>query len=93
MNYLDLFNGLGRRVKPAASAFVPAAALELPIADTGLDSLDVTLLSVYVCELFGIPEAIGKELSPKTFAEIAGFIDRHGTRAPASLDEAFAALD
>lgn len=92
MNYLELLNGLGQRVKPSASAFVPATSLEAPLADTGLDSLDVTLLAVYVCELFGIPEAIGKDFAPRTYSDIITFIDRHGTRVPASLDEAFAVV-
>ena len=92
MNYLDLLNGLGRRVKPATSAFRPAEALEAPQGETGLDSLDVTMLAVYVCELFAIPEAIGKDFAPKTFADVVAFIDQHATRRPASLDEAFAAV-
>ena len=92
MDYLTLLNALGGRVKPSANGFQPATSLDAPIADTGLDSLDVTLLAVYLCELHGIPEAVGKNLAPRTFSDIARFVEAHRTRAPASVEEALAQI-
>jgi hypothetical protein len=91
-DYLDLMNRLGAYVKPRANAFHAAQALGEPLADTGLDSLDIVLLSVYTCEIFGIAEELGKSLTPKTFAELVSFVQTHQTRMPASVDEAMASV-
>jgi acyl carrier protein len=91
LDMLALFNGLSTRIK--AKGTRPAAQLDEKLADTGLDSLDVVLLSVYVCEIFGIPEKIGKTMEPVRFADVAAFIATHRTREPASLEEAFAVVD
>ena len=90
MDYLTLFNGVARQVKPARSAFRDAANLEDKIADTGLDSLDSVLMAVYLCEIFNIPEEVGKAFNPVTFGDIAAFVQTHATRMPASVEEALA---
>jgi hypothetical protein len=91
MNYLALFNGLGKRVKPMA--YRDAARLDERFQDNGMDSLDVIVLCIYACEVFGIPEEIGKNLNPQTYAELARFAEEHRTRTPASVDEALALVD
>jgi hypothetical protein len=91
MNYLELFNGLGQRVKPVT--YRPVARLDAPLREQGLDSLDVVLLCVYACEVFGIPEATGKALNPASFEDIRAFVEKHGTRKPASAGEALALVD
>lgn len=93
MDYLKLLNGLARRIKPAHSAYREAAALDEQLGDTGLDSLDVVLLAVYVCETFGIPEEVGKTLNARTFEDIVRFAETHGTRVPGSVEEALAAFE
>lgn len=91
LDMLALLNGLASRIKP--SGIRPAADLNEPLGNTGLDSLDVVLIAVYVCEIFGIPEEIGKTLVPSSFGDVAAFIAIHGTREPASLEEAFAVVE
>lgn len=91
LDLLALLNGLAVRVKPRGIR--AAASLEEKLADTGLDSLDIVLISVYVCEVYGIPEAVGKTLHPSTFADVAAFITAHMQREPATLEEAFAVVD
>ena len=91
LDLLALLNGLAVRVKPRGIR--PATSLEEKLADTGLDSLDIVLISVYVCEVYGIPEAVGKTLHPASFADIAAFISAHLQREPATLEEAFAVVD
>ena len=93
IDYLLLLNGLARRVKPARSAFRDAAELDEKLADTGLDSLDTVLMTVYLCEMFGIPEKIGNTLVPVTFADVVSFIEANRTRMPDSVDAALATVD
>jgi hypothetical protein len=91
MNYLELFNGLGKRVKPIA--YKDAARLEERFQENGMDSLDVIVLCIYACEVFGIPEEIGKNLNPQTYADLQRFVEEHRTRMPATVDEALARVD
>jgi hypothetical protein len=91
VNYLELFNGLGTRVKPVT--YRPADALSQRLQEHGLDSLDVVLLCVYACEVFGIPEETGKSLNPATFDDIRAFVEKHRTRTPASVAAALALVD
>jgi acyl carrier protein len=91
-DYLDLMNRLGTHVKPRANAFHAVQSLQEPLADAGLDSLDIVLLSVYICEIFGIAEELGKSLTPKTFAELVSFVQTHQTCQPASVEAAMASI-
>jgi acyl carrier protein len=91
-DYLELMNRLGAHIKPRANAFHPVASLDERLADAGLDSLDIVLLSVYTCEIFGIAEELGKSLTPRTFAELVTFVEVNHTRQPASVDEALASV-
>lgn len=91
-DYLELMNRLGTHVKPRANAFHAVQSLNEPLADAGLDSLDIVLLSVYTCEIFGIAEELGKSLTPRTFAELVSFVELHQTRQPVSVDAAMASV-
>src|SRR5262245_31207960 len=86
MDYVALFNGLGKRVKP--HTYREISALDGRLTDNGLDSLDVVLLCVYACEVYAIPEAVGKSLNPATFADIVQFVEQHRTRTPDSVEAA-----
>lgn len=90
MDYITLFNGVARQVKPARSAFRDASSLEEKLADTGLDSLDSVLMAVYLCEIFDIPEEAGKAFSPVTFGDVAEFVRANAKRMPSSVEEALA---
>lgn len=91
-DYLRLVNALARHVKPQRNAYREATASTDRVADSGLDSLDLVLLSVYLCEVFDIPEAVGKTLMPATFGDIVAFIEAHKARTPASVEEALAGV-
>ena len=75
MNYLELFNGLAQRVKPVTYKEIPA--LNARLRDHGLDSLDIVLLCVYSCEVFGISEEVGKTLNPASFEDSQAFLKSH----------------
>jgi len=91
MNYVELFNGIGERVKPAT--YVAVDRLDVAFKDQNLDSLDVVMFCVYACEVFGVAEETGKALVPATFQDIVAFVEKHGTRRPASARDALALID
>ena len=91
LDMLALLNGLATRVK--TSGLRGAANLEEKLEDAGLDSLDIVLLSIYVCEIFGIAEEAGKSLRPLTFGDLVRFAEEHATREPSSVESALAEID
>lgn len=89
MNFLDLFNAVARLAKPAvASELKPVTDPTVPIKDLGIDSLDMLMITVYLCEIYGISEEVGKGLKPASVAEVESFVNQHKTRQPSSVQEA-----
>ena len=58
------------------------------LKDAGLDSLDWLMMMLYLCEIYGIPEEIGKEFYPLTIQELYDLLMQHKTREPSSIEEA-----
>jgi acyl carrier protein len=88
MDKLELFHAVARVAKPVHLTYTPIASLETPFKEANIDSLDVLLISVYFCELYGIDEHIAKTLLPATPQEIFDFLDKYKTREPSSIEEA-----
>ena len=88
LNFLDLFNAVADVVRPIHVRYNPMPDKVTPIADYGMDSLDMLMTCVYMCELFGIPEEVGKEMVATTVQEMEDFIMAHKTQEPESIEAA-----
>ena len=87
MNFLELFNVVAKKARPIQTAWTPIEDVNTLITEYGLDSLDILMCSIYLCELFGIPEEVGKTLVADTVTNIEAFINEHKTQEPGSLEE------
>lgn len=90
MDFLELFNGVAGVAKPMN--FVAVGSKDTPFKETNIDSLDLLMVTVYMCELFGISEEVGKSLKPANVAEIEAFVAQHKTRQPSSVEEAVGSI-
>lgn len=88
MDELELFNRLARLARPAHTNYVPITDLNTPFPETGLDSMDGLMISIFYTDIYGVPEAVSKEFSFTTPAELLVLIHQHKTTEPASIDEA-----
>lgn len=88
MDRLELFNRLARKAKPEHIDLQPIETLDIPWADTGLDSMDALLVGIFVSDIYGIDEATAKEMQFSSPAELFALIDKHKTKEPASIEEA-----
>lgn len=88
MNDIDLFNRLARLARPAHTEYVPVETLDIPWPETGLDSMDSLMMSIFYSDIYGVPESVVKEFTPQTPAEMIALMKQHQTQEPASLDEA-----
>lgn len=92
MNFLELFNGVARVARPVHVAHTPVTDLNLNLAEYGLDSLDMLMICIYLCELYGIPEETGKEMPAETVQIIQDFILAHKTQEPESVAAALESI-
>lgn len=86
MDFLELFNAVTKIAKP--TNFVAVESKEKPFRETNIDSLDLLMVTVFMCELYGISEEIGKGLKPTNVTDIETFVTQHATKHPASVKEA-----
>jgi hypothetical protein len=86
--FLRLLNAVARVAKPFNDDYVEATSMSDGFANCGLDSLDMLLTGIYMCDAFAIDEEIGKTLQPKTVQEMYDFMMLHHKKMPASADEA-----
>ena len=88
INFLELFNAVAEVVRPIHVKYNPIPNMTDKIADYGMDSLDMLMVCVYMCELHGIPEEVGKDLQAVNVQEFQEFIDKHKTQEPESIEAA-----
>jgi acyl carrier protein len=102
MDRIELFNEVIKVAKPAGINRPTATDMNQDlVADLGLDSLDTLMLTIYLADIYGVPEEKLKELRPTeienldgtktksmTIAYVYDFMDANKTTEPASLEEA-----
>lgn len=92
MDDIELFNRLARIARPAHTEYKPIESLDIPLPETGLDSMDGLMLSIFYSDIYGVPESVAKEFSYTTPAELLALMKQHKTKEPATIEEAVEAV-
>lgn len=87
-DFLRLLNLVTRVAKPMCPTYDLAKSLDDNFADIDIDSLDALLLIIYMCDLFDVPEEIGKGFAPITVRNLYDLLMEHKTKVPESIEEA-----
>lgn len=91
MDKLKLFNSLIDVIVPVNSAGAKADSLDEPLADTGLDSLDLLMMGIYLGDIYGVTEETLKTIEPVIVLDMFTFMEEHKTKEPpATVEEALA---
>jgi acyl carrier protein len=88
MDKLELFNGLIAIVTPVNSRGAEAKSLDDPLKETGLDSLDLLMIGIYLSDIYGVPEEIAKTMEPTTVNDMFVFMEQHATKTPTNIHDA-----
>ena len=88
MNEIELFNQVARLARPAFRDYAPIESLNIPFPETGLDSMDGVMISIYLCEIYYIADEVAKEFSFTTPAELFALCHQHKTQEPESVEAA-----
>lgn len=62
--------------------------MEDNLAEVGIDSLDGMVMMMYLCELYGVDDAVSKEWHPETVGEIYNLLEANKSREPSSVEGA-----
>lgn len=88
MDFLELLHEVGKLAKPLHSEALAPPTWDGTFEDMNVDSLDLIVIGLYVCDIYGIPESVGKTMQIKTPADLKAFVDRHKTKEPESVQAA-----
>lgn len=88
MNDIELFNRLARLARPGHTEFVPLTDLDISWAETGLDSMDSLMMSIFYSDIYGVSEEVAKGFTPETPARMVALMKEHKTQDPVSIEEA-----
>ena len=101
MDKIALFNEVIKVAKPAGLTRPVATSLDQELVDLGLDSLDTMMLTVYLADIYGVPEEQLKELRPKeienqngtkvrsmTLSFVFDFMESRKTTEPETIEDA-----
>jgi acyl carrier protein len=93
INFIELFNMVSQVSRPAHAKEAPATSMEDKLADIGIDSLDGLIMTMYFCELYGIPEDDEtKEWHPTSVQEVFDYLMKRKTQEPESVAAAKEAI-
>ena len=92
MDHLKLFNEIIKVATPLNSNKAEATSLDQSLADTGLDSLDLLMVAIYLSEIFGVSEEQAKEVKAETVGEMINYMHFYRTKEPASVEEAIKSI-
>jgi acyl carrier protein len=88
MDKLELFNKLIAIVIPVNSMGATATSLDEPLAETGLDSLDLLMIGIYLSDIYGVDEEVAKTMQVTTVNDMFAFMEQHATKTPTNVQEA-----
>ncbi len=88
MDKLELFNSLITVVTPVNSMGAKGSSLDQPLKETGLDSLDLLMMAIYLSDIYGVPEEIAKTMQPTTVGDMFAFMEEHATKTPTNIHDA-----
>lgn len=92
MDFIKLFNEVSVVARPAHKGETAIVSLDEKFSDADLDSLDTLLIGIYMCEIYGISEEIGKTMKVSTPMEMYNFIEQNKTKEPESIEQAIKSI-
>lgn len=86
--FIELLNQVAKKAKPFHNELIPIETMDMDLKETGLDSLDMLMCTVYLCEIYDVEDEKSKEMVGATPQDLFDFLKEWGRRQPADLDQA-----
>ena len=88
-DFLKLLHEVAKKAKPFHNELLPIDSMDVIFTEVGLDSLDMLMCTVYLCEIYDVEDEKSKEMQAKTPREALDFLVANGRRQPESFEQAF----
>jgi acyl carrier protein len=86
--FIELLNDVAKKARPfIANGAQKIESMDSIIRDTGLDSLDMLMCVVYLCEIYDVEDEKSKEMQGETPQDLLNFLKEWGRRQPVDLKE------
>lgn len=93
MDFLLLINELAKKAAPVtADDKVPLTDMNQPLTDSGMDSMDLLMVSIYLCEFYGIDEETSKTMPMDTPQNVYDWLMKHKTKDVEDVDAALESI-
>ncbi len=86
--FIRLFNAAALAAKTPNNPPEEATSLDATFAELGIDSLDGLILGMYLCDVYQIPEEVGKTFKVKTVGEFKVALESATTLTEIDVDKA-----
>jgi len=86
--FIRLLNTVAKRARPFNNELVLIDDLNMDLNETNLDSLDLLICSMQLCEVYDVEEERSKEMFGTTPQELLNFLKEWGRRQPNDYAEA-----
>lgn len=80
-DFVRLFNVAMALAKPVGKATLKAESIDVRFEEIEVDSLDLLIIGMYLCDAFDVSEEKGKEMRPETVGQMKEFLVAN-SRAP-----------
>jgi acyl carrier protein len=87
-DFILLLNQVAKKAKPFNDELLPVDSMDTVLVETGLDSLDMLMCTVYLCEIYDVEDEKSKEMRGATPQELFNFLKEWGRRQPSDLAQA-----
>lgn len=91
-DFLKLLNVVVKLAKPFHDQAPPIDNVKDSLSDHGIDSLDMLMIGMYACDVFGISEEDAKQMRVRTVEELRDFLYAHATKKDIDVDAAIESL-
>jgi acyl carrier protein len=89
---LDMLDGVITLATPLNSNGVEVKSLDENLADTGLDSLDMLMVGIYLGDVYGVSEDDLKAIQATTVRQLFEYMCQHKTKEPKTIEEALESI-
>jgi acyl carrier protein len=87
-----LINEIVLLATPLNSNMVEIQSLDENLAETGLDSLDMLMVGIYLGDVYGVSEDDLKAIEVVTVRELFEYMCQHKTKEPKTIEEALESI-
>jgi len=91
-DFLRLFNTAMALAKPMGKPTVNAEQIDSGFETIDVDSLDLLIIAMYLCDAFAVPEEVGNEMRPANLREIKDFLVANATVEGFHVNSAIAVM-